>query len=66
MFSNHFNKSTISVTAINSINSKIKMYQFQKNGLFADWLLNALIMFGYKLRYDLSESNELTYETIAK
>lgn len=42
------------------------MYQFQKNGLFADWLLNALIMFGYKLRYDLSESNELTYETIAK
>ena len=42
------------------------MYQFQKNGLFADWLFNALIMFGYKLRYDLSESNELTYETIAK
>ena len=34
--SNNFHKSTTSVKVITSINSKIKMYQFQKNGLFAD------------------------------
>ena len=42
---NHFHKSTTSVKVITSINSKINMYQFQKGGLSADYLLNNLILF---------------------
>ena len=44
-FSNHFQKSTTSIKVITSINSKINMYQCQKDELSADYLLNNLISF---------------------
>ena len=47
--SNHFHKSTISIKVITSINSKINMYQVQKDKLSADYLLNNLISFDYEL-----------------
>ena len=36
ILSNHFHKSITSIKVINSINSTVKMHQFQKNGLFTD------------------------------
>ena len=42
---NHFHKSNTSIKVITSINSKNNMYQFRKDELSADYLLNNLILF---------------------
>ena len=48
MFSNHFHKSIDLMKVITSINSTVKMYQFQRNELFAGQLSNTLMSSGDK------------------
>ena len=43
--SNHFHNTTNPMKVFTSINSKTNMYQFQKDELFSEYLLNNLILF---------------------